>query len=171
MTELIPSHVQKVFARVYHESRTISPTQLVVAVESHAGHGKGAKVDLSASSAAVVTAVAMDTGGETLLERVEPILSNLEKFFANNPNFETVYRGSDGKYRPRPAETITKALVEGLAPKKVRQDVKVKLQHAENWRIDPDLVMDSVVAEAKDCLLYTSPSPRDRTRSRMPSSA
>ena len=25
--------------------------------------------------------------------------------------------------------------------------------------------------EAKHCLLYTSPSPRDRTRSRMPSSA
>ena len=25
--------------------------------------------------------------------------------------------------------------------------------------------------EANDCLLYTSPSPRDRTRSRMPSSA
>ena len=25
--------------------------------------------------------------------------------------------------------------------------------------------------EAKNCLLYTSPSPRDRTRSRMPSSA
>ena len=28
-----------------------------------------------------------------------------------------------------------------------------------------------LVAETKDCLLYTSPSPRDRTRSRMPSSA
>ena len=26
-------------------------------------------------------------------------------------------------------------------------------------------------AEVKDCLLYTSPSPRDRTRTRMPSSA
>ena len=26
-------------------------------------------------------------------------------------------------------------------------------------------------AEFEDCLLYTSPSPRDRTRSRMPSSA
>ena len=25
--------------------------------------------------------------------------------------------------------------------------------------------------QAKDCLLYTSPSPRDRTRARMPSSA
>jgi len=28
-----------------------------------------------------------------------------------------------------------------------------------------------LATEFKDCLLYTSPSPRDRTRSRMPSSA
>ena len=28
-----------------------------------------------------------------------------------------------------------------------------------------------VSSEPQDCLLYTSPSPRDRTRSRMPSSA
>ena len=68
MAELIPSHVQKGFARVYHESRTISPTQLVVAVESHAGHGEGAEVQLSAASAAVAKAVAMDTRGKTLLE-------------------------------------------------------------------------------------------------------
>ena len=27
------------------------------------------------------------------------------------------------------------------------------------------------IGQYKDCLLYTSPSPRDRTRSRMPSSA
>ena len=27
------------------------------------------------------------------------------------------------------------------------------------------------IGQAIDCLLYTSPSPRDRTRSRMPSSA
>ena len=47
MAELIPSHVQKVFARVYHKSRTLNPTQLVVAVESHAGHGEGAEVELS----------------------------------------------------------------------------------------------------------------------------
>ena len=32
-------------------------------------------------------------------------------------------------------------------------------------------VMLSLSANAKTCLLYTSPSPRDRTRSRMPSSA
>ena len=79
--------------------------------------------------AAVAKAVAMDTRGKTLLEGVDPILSNLEKFFANNPNFETVYRGSDGKYDPGPDEIITKALVEGLAQEKFRQDVKVELQH------------------------------------------
>ena len=53
IAELIPSHVQKVFARLYHESRTITPAQLDVAVESHAGHGEGAEVELSAASAAV----------------------------------------------------------------------------------------------------------------------
>ena len=72
MAELISSHVQKVFARVYHASRTTTPTQLVVAVESHAGHGEGAEVELSEASAAVAKAVAMDNKGKTLLESVEP---------------------------------------------------------------------------------------------------
>ena len=31
--------------------------------------------------------------------------------------------------------------------------------------------IDSIVTNSNNCLLYTSPSPRDRTRSRMPSSA
>ena len=53
IAELIPSHVQKVFARVYHDSRTITPTQLEVEVESHAWHGEGAEVELSAASVAV----------------------------------------------------------------------------------------------------------------------
>ena len=30
---------------------------------------------------------------------------------------------------------------------------------------------DEILALARDCLLYTSPSPRDRQKSRMPSSA
>ena len=37
---------------------------------------------------------------------------------------------------------------------------------------DPADGLDLILAEvAKACLLYTSPSPRDRTRSRMPSTA
>ena len=40
--------------------------------------------------------------------------------------------------------------------------------HALNLK---DSGMDVIVGLYKGCLLYTSPSPRDRTRSRMPSSA
>ena len=36
--------------------------------------------------------------------------------------------------------------------------------HAKQWDEDKHFPVDT-------CLLYTSPSPRDRTRSRMPSSA
>ena len=41
------------------------------------------------------------------------------------------------------------------------------------YGFDNDIALsDSIVLEPGDnCLLYTSPSPRDRTRSRMPSSA
>ena len=48
---------------------------------------------------------------------------------------------------------------EGLleTPKRV---VKAFKEYFKGYKEDP-----------KDCLLYTSPSPRDRTRSRMPSSA
>ena len=41
-------------------------------------------------------------------------------------------------------------------------------------KIEPDEViffLEWVADPVNDCLLYTSPSPRDRTRSRMPSSA
>ena len=37
--------------------------------------------------------------------------------------------------------------------------------------IDPNVHSVSEARELRNCLLYTSPSPRDRTRSRMPSSA
>ena len=35
----------------------------------------------------------------------------------------------------------------------------------------PFITYEDALTRIKDCLLYTSPSPRDRTRSRMPSSA
>ena len=36
---------------------------------------------------------------------------------------------------------------------------------------DPDLVIKKILRSSISCLLYTSPSPRDLYRSRMPSSA
>ena len=42
--------------------------------------------------------------------------------------------------------------------------------HAENLKKDK-FKLEYIKIEDKDCLLYTSPSPRDRQKSRMPSSA
>ena len=43
----------------------------------------------------------------------------------------------------------------------------------DNFYEDPDSVREFALSldYTNNCLLYTSPSPRDRTRSRMPSSA
>ena len=41
----------------------------------------------------------------------------------------------------------------------------------ENADLKQALADRKLIEQAKGCLLYTSPSPRDRTRSRMPSSA
>ena len=140
-------------------------------------------VDLTEVSSAVAKAVAMDKRGKTMLERVEPILSNLEALFAENPNIAQIYRDSEGTFHPGPAAVVTKAMVEGLRQDKFKQAVMVKLQHETSWKADPYLAMHVVVTEAKEwkkievytqsfaCLLYTSPSPRDATLSRMPSSA
>ena len=38
-------------------------------------------------------------------------------------------------------------------------------------KVQDNLGENAFIIEIKNCLLYTSPSPRDRTRSRMPSSA
>ena len=118
MAELIPGHVQRVFARVEHKSTSITAKKLADAVKKHAGHVAGAEVVLSKASAAVAKAVAMHTSGSCMLARVEPIMSNLEKFFASHPNVEAIYRNEKGEYHPGPAEVISNALVDGLTPAK-----------------------------------------------------
>ena len=47
---------------------------------------------------------------------------------------------------------------------------KVEIAKTKGVTIEYSLKVDTFVP-SWDCLLYTSPSPRDRTRSRMPSSA
>ena len=53
------------------------------------------------------------------------------------------------------------------------EDENVDQIYALDWLKQMIVVfdLDRGIVEKKICLLYTSPSPRDRTRSRMPSSA
>ena len=84
----------------------------------------------------------MQPGGGTVKDRVMHVSSALEKYFCDNPEGD-VYRASNGEYLPGPAESVSIALVDGISPTDFRNR----------------------------CLLYTSPSPRDLSTSRMPSSA
>ena len=64
----------------------------------------------------------------------------------------------------------------GAGPKRRAGDLVTPVGHYHVVRHAPShlhifLELDYPNADDKACLLYTSPSPRDRTRSRMPSSA
>ena len=65
-------------------------------------------------------------------------------------------------------------LVAGLCRVLARRGVKVAPFKPQNMALNSAVTEDGGEigrAQAVHCLLYTSPSPRDRTRSRMPSSA
>ena len=47
----------------------------------------------------------------------------------------------------------------------------ITVEDIDNGSVDNDSMATIVLNQYEFCLLYTSPSPRDRTRSRMPSSA
>ena len=55
-----------------------------------------------------------------------------------------------------------------LPPKRIEQDVQALAKIIRDQRVTHTLMLPGLY---QVCLLYTSPSPRDRTRSRMPSSA
>ena len=82
---------------------------------------------------------------------------------ASSDNFHThlmtCHKGSQGKVGCRlacPAETRQATAPVQLLPRMEDDDPLEPAERPRSW---------------KTCLLYTSPSPRDRTRSRMPSSA
>ena len=61
---------------------------------------------------------------------------------------------------------------EGEELERLARDERLDITVLELDVLDDDMVARAVSqAEGMACLLYTSPSPRDRTRSRMPSSA
>ena len=89
-----------------------------------------------------------------------------------------LFRSSEGKLDLGPAEVITRAMVESLAPSEFKQAVQVQLLYASNWKSDLNLVMETVVAEAKawrkieiHCKLSTSSPQSSRSRDRGSKSA
>ena len=73
--------------------------------------------------------------------------------------------------------TISGAYFEGARKTDILEikacaDLRMESAQAQAERYNCDArTVDELLADPEICLLYTSPSPRDRTRSRMPSSA
>ena len=68
-------------------------------------------------------------------------------------------------------ELITEVEVIGRQMDVARTKVMDSIDRTGVHAVDGHRSARSMVAHYTNCLLYTSPSPRDRTRSRMPSSA
>ena len=91
----------------------------------------------------------------------KPAVTDEQKANAVKDNIATVEK-EDGKFEP-PAGTTTNMMAEAGA-NNVKQNPKMANEAMAGLKnVFGDLF--------NNCLLYTSPSPRDRTRSRMPSSA
>ena len=105
-----------------------------------------------------------------------------EKYNIEDGNFrlgERLYRGQkeaieDEGIKVYESYYIEDSLSNGSTMRffKNRTDVnKVCLMEGKLAEKTGEIAIDRMYADNNNCLLYTSPSPRDRTRSRMPSSA
>ena len=81
---------------------------------------------------------------------------------------EVLYENSLDFIHPDDLERAAFAINDVHQPGDLRQEGMYRLATGGGYR---PFGIQAYRAEADDCLLYTSPSPRDRTRSRMPSSA
>ena len=99
-------------------------------------------------------------------EKLDLILTQIDKL-----GIEIVDAEPDDK-TPAPAvsSTATRDFSQTLGKTPRPSDDPIRM-YLSQMSVIPLLNRDEEVALAKNCLLYTSPSPRDRTRSRMPSSA
>ena len=79
--------------------------------------------------------------------------------YAYLPTLDPIYLGAIGKYDEDPARVKTEL------------EAKIRQLELDFASVEWDRIQELIAASNYVCLLYTSPSPRDRTRSRMPSSA
>ena len=76
-----------------------------------------------------------------------------------------------GTVRPRPAGTANANLASGQVELLARGIEVLNRSEPIPFQLDEEVKEETRLKYRYICLLYTSPSPRDRTRSRMPSSA
>jgi len=93
-------------------------------------------------------------------------------YFANGLNKTGVkFHWQDGRIVPNVDEEVIEQIDRITEELMAEGQIPAGLATAKNTESDPNKASVAVDELPDTCLLYTSPSPRDRTRSRMPSSA
>ena len=149
---------------------------------------------IAQSLSAAGAELAFSYQSETLKKRVEPLAKMLGSDLIypcdveSSEDIEIFFNSIQNKYKSNMSEarSISSDLVSesknysSLNTKEYERNIeafdqskKIELKNKSNtWIKKCSNVLSSRTAmELRGCLLYTSPSPRDRTRSRMPSSA
>ena len=102
-----------------------------------------------------------------LVDDHQIVRAGLRMLFMAEPDVEIVGEASSGEEalaavaRGQPDIVLMDAAMPGMSGMEATRRIK---------QAYPDVAVLALTMH-EDCLLYTSPSPRDRTRSRMPSSA
>ena len=113
VSQLIPVYVQRWFAQQYYQRcQVFTAEELLNTLKQHAGYNTAVGQMVRERAATEVRRVAkMQPGGGAVKDRVMHISSALEKYFCDNPEFDSLYRASNGEYLPGPADSVSIALV------------------------------------------------------------
>ena len=108
-----------------------------------------------------------------MTKRVEPILEENPNRFVLFPiehdDIWAFYKKSEASFWTAEEIDLHQDLSDWA--NKLNDDERFFIKHVLAFFAASDGIVNENLAENMVCLLYTSPSPRDRTRSRMPSSA
>ena len=104
--------------------------------------------------------ISFDLGGEFISTSETP-LSRTEVISKKIYGINVYYKKDDNS----PYQNYAYGLFDNI------EDMTISLIGGYKYKFECSMVKNDVDTLYYDCLLYTSPSPRDRTRSRMPSSA
>ena len=135
--------------------------------------GNEAELKLSVDGPCEVTSSSFEAPGNVeLTDADHHVVSLVDKIKLNMSVFVRTGRG----YEPADIRDDENNTVGGLKVDASFSPVKRVSYSVENARFEKRTDLDKLILELEtdgtiDCLLYTSPSPRDMRRSRMPSSA
>ena len=137
------------------------------------------RTNLAATGDAAVDAIDADAALQTVSDaQWAPILQDIRDK-AGQPGAVAALRRAVDKYGDAPDEAYASCFpfeldayqIEALQHLRNDSNVIVSAPTGSGKTVAGELAIAYALAQDKRCLLYTSPSPRDRQKSRMPSSA